>query len=96
MLRWAGATEVHFRVSSPPITYPCHFGIDTPFRRDLIAANLTVEEICETIGADSLSYLTLDELNDTVSGDTDFCRGCFDGIYPLEVPLDAELEPVRL
>lgn len=86
LLRWAGAAEVHFRVSSPPTAYPCHFGIDTPFRKDLIAASLTVEEICFEIGADSLAYLTLEELTQTVEGDPDFCKGCFDGIYPLEVP----------
>jgi amidophosphoribosyltransferase len=88
LLRWAGASEVHFRVSSPPTTYPCHFGIDTPFRKDLIAANKDVDEIREMIGADSLKYLSLDELTQTVGGDLNFCRGCFDGNYPIEVPYD--------
>jgi amidophosphoribosyltransferase len=86
MLRSAGASEVHFRVASPPITFPCHFGIDTPFRRDLIAANMSIESIRVQIGADSLEYITLDDLTQTVRGDPDFCRGCFDGVYPLEVP----------
>ena len=90
MLRGAGAAQVHFRVSSPTVLYPCHFGIDTPFRKDLIAANMSVEEIRETIGADTLEFLTLGELTETVGGDPLFCRGCFDGVYPIEVPITNE------
>ncbi|MFA0816610.1 MAG: amidophosphoribosyltransferase [Anaerofustis sp.] len=86
MLRWAGAKEVHFRVSSPPTTYPCYFGIDTPDRNELVAANASVEEIRNMIGADSLMYLSIDELYETVGGDADFCLGCFNGKYP--VPSD--------
>mgnify|MGYP003602120745 CR=1 FL=1 len=83
MLRWAGAKEVHFRVSSPPTTYPCYFGIDTPDRKELIAAYASEKEICKAIGADSLKYLTLRELEETVGGEGDFCMGCFSGKYPI-------------
>ena len=85
MLRWAGATEVHFRVSSPPTAYPCYFGIDTPNREELIASRSTIEEIREVIGADSLKYLTTDDLIKTVGGDPHFCMGCFNGEYPVSV-----------
>ena len=83
MLRWAGAKEVHFRVSSPPTTYPCYLGIDTPDRNELIAAYASEKEICKAIGADSLKYLTLSELEETVGGDGSFCMGCFSGKYPV-------------
>ncbi len=85
MLRWAGATEVHFRVSSPPTVYPCHFGIDTPTRKELIAANLSLVEIRDFIGADSLKYLSIPDLIETVGGDTQYCMGCFDSCYPIPV-----------
>lgn len=90
ILRWAGAKEVHFRVSCPPTLYPCHFGVDTPFRKDLIAANYTIDEIREKIGADSLKYLTMNELFESVGGSKNFCAGCFDGDYPIEVPMEDE------
>jgi amidophosphoribosyltransferase len=89
MLRWAGANEVHFRGSSPPTSYPCHLGIDTPTREELIAAYSSVEEIREAIGADSLMYLTLDDLVEIVSGDEKYCMGCFSGEYPMEI-IDSE------
>ena len=90
ILRRAGAKEVHFRVSSPPVKYPCYFGIDTPSRADLISAEHSTEEICAAIGADSLAFISLEgmfealkELNPDTYG---YCKGCFDGEYPVPVP----------
>ena len=85
MLRDAGATEVHMRVSSPPFLYPCYFGTDVPAREQLIAYNRSVEEIRQVIGADSLAYLELDRLKDMVDG-LPCCSGCFTGKYPLDPP----------
>ena len=85
MLRDAGATEVHMRVSSPPFLYPCYFGTDVPAREQLIAYNRSVEEIRQIIGADSLAYLKLDRLKDMVDG-LPCCSGCFTGKYPLDPP----------
>lgn len=85
MLRSAGAAEVHFRVSSPPTLYACHFGIDTPDRKELIAANLSIDEVRDYIGADSLKFLSMPDLIETVGGDKEFCMGCFDGCYPMDV-----------
>lgn len=87
ILRQAGAKEVHFRVTSPPVAHTCHFGIDTPRRKYLIGAKKTVEEIRELLGADSLAYISLDGLTESVGGKTTFCRACFDGEYPMEVPI---------
>ncbi len=85
--RNAGATEVHFRVSSPPTTGPCHYGIDTPLRSELIAARQSVEETREFLNADSLAYLSLDALEDSVDDERDrYCTACFSGNYPLPVP----------
>ncbi len=89
MLREAGAREVHMRISSPPVKCPCYFGIDTPTSAQLIGANNTIEQIRETIGADSLAYLTTDELLDSVGATYNgFCTGCFDGNYPM--PLECK------
>lgn len=85
LLKEAGATEVHFRVSSPPIKYPCHYGIDTAARRDLAAATLSVEEIRQRIGADSLHFLTEDGLKRAL-GLSGVCLACFNGRYPAGVP----------
>jgi amidophosphoribosyltransferase len=91
MIRAAGATEVHMRVSSPPVTGPCYYGIDTPTRDELIAANYTVEEIARQVGADSLGYLSLDGmLNAAPDGPTGFCHACFSGEYPTAPPTDPE------
>lgn len=86
MLRRSGATEVHFRSASPAVKYPCYFGIDTAHRKELIAAKLSIDEIKEEIGADSLDYLTLSNLT-KVLGSEDFCMGCFDGAYPVCTPM---------
>lgn len=87
LARNAGAAEVHFRVSSPPTTGPCHYGIDTPLRSELIAASQSVEEIRRYLNADSLAYLPLDALEASVEEDRDrYCTACFSGRYPLPVP----------
>ena len=85
MLREAGATEVHVRISSPPFLWPCYFGTDIPAREQLIAYNKTIEQIREEIGADSLGYLKLERLEELVDG-LPICKGCFTGKYPLEPP----------
>ena len=91
MLREAGATEVHLRITSPPIRWPCYYGIDMATRAELVATDLSVEEICQFIGADSLAYLSLPALVRSTGQDQDsFCRACFDGIYPIETPEDPD------
>ena len=91
MMRTAGALEVHVRVSSPPYISPCYYGIDTPHREDLVAANHSVEEIREQIGADSLAYLSHAGLKRSLpGGDLSYCDACFTAEYP--TPLGSELE----
>lgn len=87
MLREAGATEVHVRISSPPFLWPCYFGTDIPAREQLIAYNRTIEDIRQIIGADSLGYLGIDRLHEMVEG-LPICMGCFTGKYPMEPPKD--------
>jgi amidophosphoribosyltransferase len=83
LLRDAGAREVHLRITSPPIIHPCYLGVDMATYAELIAANLTVEQICERVGADSLGYLSIDHLVGATGRDrTDFCLGCLTGRYP--------------
>ena len=85
MLRDAGAREVHMRISSPPVKWPCFFGIDTPTASQLIGAQNSVEEIRSLIGADSLEYLTTEDLLKSVNGTkNEFCLGCFNGDYPID------------
>jgi len=86
MLREIGAKEVHFRISSPPTTHPCFYGIDTPNKEELIASNMDISQTCKYLGADSLHYLTLEKMLD-IFGDqkNDFCAACFDGCYPVDV-----------
>ena len=86
MVRNAGAKEVHFRVSSPPTTGPCHYGIDTPKREELIAHSHSIEEIREFIEADTLGYLSHDALVAAVGGKPEFCTACFSGNYPIPIP----------
>ena len=86
MLKSAGATEVHVRISSPPFLYPCYFGTDVPSNDQLIAHNSTVEQICEIIGADSLGYLGVDRLSELIEGDKGYCDACFTGNYPIAPP----------
>lgn len=96
MLRDAGAAEVHIRICSPIIKHPCHLGIDIQTYSQLIGAYRTEEQICEKLGADSVKYLTIDQLVDTCkSANVDFCLGCFNGEYPY--PLDGyEADKLKL
>lgn len=87
MIRDAGAREVHLRLASPPITGPCHYGIDTPTRAELIAANHSREEIRAYLGVDTLEYLTLDEMIDAAGRRNEWCHACFSGDYPTPVQL---------
>lgn len=97
MLRNAGAKEVHFRVAAPSIISTCHFGVDMATLRELIAANKSVEEIRDHIGADSLAYLSVEGLMRAVDVEDDsYCKGCFTGKYPIPVQLEMDklaLEP---
>jgi len=89
MLRQAGAKEVHLRISSPPYRWPCFYGMDTGSRSELLAANLTVEEIREYIGCDSITYLGLDALIEATGAVTaGFCEACLTGDYPIDVPVN--------
>ena len=91
MLREAGAAEVHIRISSPPVKWPCFFGIDFATRAELIANGMTVEEIGTSLGADSLAYISIDGMIEaTTIAKPNLCRACFDGEYPMELP-DPEL-----
>ncbi len=85
MIRSAGAREVHLRLASPPITGPCHYGIDTPTRDELIAATHSVEEIRRFLGVDSLGYLSLEGMLRAAGTTNRFCHACFSGDYPTEV-----------
>ena len=86
MVREAGATEVHVRISCPPTISPCYYGVDTPTREELIASSNTPEEICKFLGADSLGYISLAGLKQAV-GDTQgtFCTSCYTGVYPTDL-----------
>ncbi|HET9859348.1 MAG TPA: amidophosphoribosyltransferase, partial [Nocardioidaceae bacterium] len=87
MLREAGALEVHVRISSPPVKWPCFYGIDFATRAELIANGLSNEEICRSIDADSLGYVSLEQLVEATRVPNDnLCRACFDGVYPVELP----------
>jgi len=89
MLREAGAREVHMRISSPPIKWPCFYGIDMPDQDDLIGANMQVEEIREHIGADSLAYLSIEGmLGATNVPAEEFCTACFSSRYPIPIPAE--------
>ena len=93
MLREAGAAEVHVRIASPPVQWPCFYGIDFATRAELIAPGLSVEEICRSIGADSLGYISLEGLTAStgISG-RKLCRACFDGVYPVPIPAGRALQ----
>ncbi|MBI3635147.1 MAG: amidophosphoribosyltransferase [Candidatus Rokubacteria bacterium] len=90
MIRSAGAREVHMRISSPPIQWPCYYGIDTPTRKELIGATHNVEEICRYLGADSLGYLSLEGMLKATGCDpAQFCHACFTGNYRVGIGPDA-------
>ncbi len=87
MLKNAGATEVHVRISSPPFLWPCYFGTDVPERSQLSAVRNSLDEICRSLGADSLGYLELDSLHEMLCGrEIDYCDACFSGNYPVAPP----------
>lgn len=87
MFRESGVAEVHLRLTSPPIAWPCHFGIDMGRRSDLLAANLSIEEIRSYLDLDSIAFITLDRLIDSTGADASaFCTACFTGEYPVPVP----------
>jgi amidophosphoribosyltransferase len=91
LVRAAGAREVHMRVSSPPVTGPCYYGINTPSREELIAARLTPVEIARELGVDSLGYLSLEGMLASVpDGPDGFCHACFSGDYPTLPPTDPD------
>jgi len=92
LVREAGATEVHVRISCPPTISPCYYGVDTPRREELIAANQSTEEIRKFLGADSLGYLSLESLREAVEDkEQKFCTSCYTGSYPTElVQLEVE------
>lgn len=91
-LRRAGAKEVHFRVASPAVKFPCYFGIDTPYRKELIGANYTLEQIKDIIGCDSIAYLSIDGLNKALVEGRQFCVGCLSGKYPVSTPIETSKE----
>jgi amidophosphoribosyltransferase len=86
ILRAAGAKEVHIRVCSPPVRFPCYFGIDTPHRKDLISNLNSVSELCKSLGADSLAFISVEGLLESLDGEGGYCLGCFTGEYPIPVP----------
>jgi len=91
LLKKGGAKEVHLRICAPPIVAPCHFGVDMATRKELIAANMSVEEIREFVGADSLGYLSHEGLLRAVSiSKHNVCMACFTGEYPIPVQLEMD------
>lgn len=88
MIRAAGAREVHLRLGSPPITGPCHYGIDTPTREELIGATHSIEEIKEFLSVNSLGYLSLEGMLQAAGPETGYCHACFSGKYPTPTPDD--------
>lgn len=83
-LRHAGAREIHLRIACPPVAHPCFFGIDFPTRRELIAAQRSIDETCRFLGADSLGYLSLEGLLSAFKRPADYCAACFSGVYPMD------------
>jgi len=89
MVREAGASEVHVRISCPPTISPCYYGVDTPTKAELIAAQLSVEEVCRYIEADSLGYLSLEGMLQAIGLDPKFlCTACWSEKYPTKLPTD--------
>jgi amidophosphoribosyltransferase len=97
MLREAGAREIHVRISSPPVEWPCYYGIDFASRAELIASGLEIEEIRRSIGSDSLSYVSMEGLiAATTIDENKLCTACFTGTYPIAVPADMSEGKMRL
>ena len=98
MMRDAGASEVHLRISSPPTAWPCFYGIDTPTRQELIASSHTVDEIAHYVTADSLGYLSLEGVYEAI-GETrapDYCDACFSGEYLIQFSRRPVAAPLRV
>jgi len=100
MVRDAGATEVHVRISCPPTRWPCHYGIDMPTQEELIASQHSVEEVCDYIDADSVTYLSLEGMLDALSGDSSsYCTACWTGEYRVQISEEdqrqQQLFPIR-
>jgi len=86
MVRQAGAREVHLRISCPPTISPCFYGVDTPLRSELIAANQSIEEIRRFVEADTLAYLSMASLRRAVNDlDQEYCYACYSGVYPTDL-----------
>jgi amidophosphoribosyltransferase len=98
MLREAGAREVHLRITSPPVRWPCFYGIDMPTRTELVASDLLTHEVAGYLGADSLGYLSLEALTETAASPVDgpggLCSACFTGTYP--IPVEAQVQGKEL
>jgi amidophosphoribosyltransferase len=96
MLREAGAGEVHVRITSPPVRWPCFYGIDMPSRAELVASDLVTEQVASYVGADSLGYLSLEALTETAAGPGQggLCTACFTGSYP--IPVEAQVQGKEL
>jgi amidophosphoribosyltransferase len=92
MIRNAGAAEIHMRISSPPTSFPCFYGIDTPTRQELIASSHSIEEIRKYITADTLGYISMDGIQKVVPYRMNYCAACFDGDYPVPFPGEAMLQ----
>jgi amidophosphoribosyltransferase len=95
MVRQAGATEVHLRIASPPVAWPCFYGIDTPSRSELLASRESVEEMRDSLGVDSLGFLSLDGLRACVEDPQNYCSACFDGRYPVDPFEGGEADALR-
>ena len=95
MIRQAGAKKIHMRIGSPPITHSCFYGVDTPHREKLMAAQMTVEKIREFIGADSLGYLSVSGLKSALAEGPKgrYCTACFDGQYPEKIHVEIPNQP---
>jgi amidophosphoribosyltransferase len=97
MVRQAGAKEVHLRISSPPVSFPCYYGIDTPNRKELISSSHTIEEICRYVTADTLGYLSEEGLITSIGhGDDRYCKACFAGKYPVAFPKPVDVPQMGL
>jgi amidophosphoribosyltransferase len=98
MIRSAGAKEVHMRISCPPTISPCYYGVDTPSKKQLIAANKSIEEIRDYIGADSLAYLSLEGLKKACGEgeNISYCFACYTGKYPTDIIDVDEIQPAAV
>lgn len=91
-MKRAGAKEVHLLISSPPVKFPCYFGIDTAYRSELIGSNHSIGEISDILGSTSLGYLSMEGMYKALSSKRGFCVGCFNGVYPVATPIEAGKE----